>query len=858
MTAAPDLETWRRDLADAITTNDAGHPAQAERAFRRLITALDRAEVRGRDVVVLCARAHLGLATSTFDRRGRLATALEEVAAAESLARAADAPQLLAAVLGQRGLIHLRAGDTGAALIALDAAAGYLDQAEPFDRMTILLNRGALHLEAGELAAARRDLARCAHIAADAGHRVREFMARHNLGYAEFLAGNLPRALAEMAAAARLDSGGPWPTALLDQARVLREAGLTTEAETTLLDAEDLYRRESLWQGVAETLLTRAECALTRSPADAADAARQAERIFRRRANVRWQRKAEHVELLAELAATRHGATARRLRRLAARAAAFAATCADEQRRDLARSARLIAADARLLAGDAPEWDAPPTIARQDGLAIRLLTREVRARAAQRDGDTVRACTQIRRGLAEVRAYQARFGSLDMRTAAAVHGIALAEMDLAIALGTRRPTAVLGSIERTRAASSRLPPVVPPEDEDTARLLADLRLVEEEARAKEGSAEPAEQARLRSRAAELRGAVRTRGWHREGVGARTAARATARLSTIRGALADDEALVSLATHDGVWHAVVIDRRGARHERLAAVGPGEELVRRVRSDLDALALPMLAPGMRSAVQASLASGLAGLDAALLGPLDLAGRPLVISPAGLLALLPWGMLPSRAGAPTVVAPSATAWSTAATTPSRGPGTRVTALAGPGLVRSHDEAHAVAASWAGAALVNDGATTHALIAALAGSDIVHIAAHGRHDPDNPLFSSLRLADGPLFAHELDGATTVASCVVLSACEVGMWAMRPGDEPLGLTSVLLQMGVRSVVAGVARVDDAVAADVMAALHRRMAEGVDSATALAHAMDDLPPDVVAPFVCFGAAWSAPGAATVA
>jgi CHAT domain-containing protein len=75
--------------------------------------------------------------------------------------------------------------------------------------------------------------------------------------------------------------------------------------------------------------------------------------------------------------------------------------------------------------------------------------------------------------------------------------------------------------------------------------------------------------------------------------------------------------------------------------------------------------------------------------------------------------------------------------------------------------------------------------------------VAAHGVHQPENPLFSSIRMVDGPVFAHELEQAARAPEHVVLSACEVGLATIRPGDEPLGLASVLLHLGTRSVVAG-------------------------------------------------------------
>ncbi len=34
----------------------------------------------------------------------------------------------------------------------------------------------------------------------------------------------------------------------------------------------------------------------------------------------------------------------------------------------------------------------------------------------------------------------------------------------------------------------------------------------------------------------------------------------------------------------------------------------------------------------------------------------------------------------------------------------------------------------------------------------DVLHVAAHGRHSADNPLFSGLELADGPWFGYDID----------------------------------------------------------------------------------------------------------
>jgi CHAT domain-containing protein len=135
----------------------------------------------------------------------------------------------------------------------------------------------------------------------------------------------------------------------------------------------------------------------------------------------------------------------------------------------------------------------------------------------------------------------------------------------------------------------------------------------------------------------------------------------------------------------------------------------------------------------------------------GTTELAERPLVVVPTGVLHSVPWSILPSCAGRPVTVAPSATLWHAAAATradaagPANDGRCRVVA-AGPGLPGARAEAYAVAAIYGTSPLVDAAATVDAVLTALAGADIAHLAAHGRLSADNPLFSDLLLADGRL----------------------------------------------------------------------------------------------------------------
>jgi hypothetical protein len=385
--------------------------------------------------------------------------------------------------------------------------------------------------------------------------------------------------------------------------------------------------------------------------------------------------------------------------------------------------------------------------------------------------------------------------------------------------------------------------VEPPEDETAAQLLGELRQVVEELRGIGGDG-PRRAALSRQRA-RLEREIKAHSWHLTGAGDPLAVAGPAAVRS--GLAAAGLSLVCYARVGAGLHAVVVSAGRASLHAVGPVEPVESLIRRVRADLDALGTRLLPAGLQAAASASLRRGLAELAGLLLRPLPLPDGPLLISPVGLLAALPWGLLPPLRGVPVTVTPTASSW-LAAQAAEPGDAVGVLALDGPDLIRSQDELAGIAAAWGGRAGTAAGAPGARLLQALRTQAVVHVAAHGTHHARNPLFSSLRLSDGPLFAHELRRS---APHVVLSACELGLATIRPGDEAMGLTSVLLRRGARCVVAGLARVRDDVAAAVMVDYHTELAAGADSAAALAAALARCAPDAPAPFACFGTAWRA-------
>jgi CHAT domain-containing protein len=137
---------------------------------------------------------------------------------------------------------------------------------------------------------------------------------------------------------------------------------------------------------------------------------------------------------------------------------------------------------------------------------------------------------------------------------------------------------------------------------------------------------------------------------------------------------------------------------------------------------------------------------------------------------------------------------------------------------------------------------------VSALAGQvDVLHVAAHGHHSAENPLFSGLQLADGLWFGYDVDQLAAVPDVVLLSACEVGRSTVRWGEELIGMATAWLHAGARCVIASPAAVADEAAYDALVAVHRGLATGLAPSAALAAAVPaataDHPP---VPFVCFG------------
>jgi tetratricopeptide (TPR) repeat protein len=731
----------------------------------------------------------------------------------------------------------------------MDEAEGAFDLFTPREQVSALLNRGLAHLSLLHLDPARADLDRAVALSVSAGIPEQEFKARHNLGCLEFYAGRFPEAIRLMRAADEMEAPVQRARARHDLALVLLEVGLLDQARTALRSALAEARAERLRLDEGDIHLDLARCAvLLEQPASARDELGAAIAAYRSRGAAQRQRSAALQRAATEV---EDGRMPRDLERV------LAPWLHDQPVTPEDRLAVRVQAEAALLRGDLTTAEQALQRLRTrapQGVAAAMHDRLLRARFAAAHGETARARRTVRGALTRLTTTLQPSQSVEVRSALAVHGRRLAAFDLADAMRSGSPRRVFDSVERWRAVSHRLTPVTAELAPENEALLAELR------RARHllaGSDLPdgTERDRLREKAARLEWKVAQSDWATaDGVseGAPDAhALRGASLPQVQHLLASaGVAAVVLFDHQGEQYALHV--AGSR-PTLHALGPSSHiaaLAAQLGRDLRARAFATPNPALADVGQRAVDASVRALDSALFASVatELA-MPTVVVPGRTLTSVPWNLLPSLAGRPVTVSPSMSRWASGHQPESCRPPTTVTALAGPGLAQAPKEVEDVGSVWRnGHALTcRDEATSVDVKAALGRSTLVHIAAHGRHEDQSPFFSSLRMLDGPVFAHELPRPVS-AEHVVLSACEVGRSDLRPGDEPLGLTAALLALGARSVVAAVAPVRDDVASRAMVRYHEHLASGQSAAVALADTIAEHA-DAGA-FCLFGTDWS--------
>jgi CHAT domain-containing protein len=327
-------------------------------------------------------------------------------------------------------------------------------------------------------------------------------------------------------------------------------------------------------------------------------------------------------------------------------------------------------------------------------------------------------------------------------------------------------------------------------------------------------------------------------------------------------LGAERALVEYTTLDDELLAFVVTNEGVRVQRhLGNEREVSEAVRQLRFQIDALRygsrqvrrhLEHLTVRIRKHLQT--------LYELLLGPLEelIGDRHLVIVPHRALHYVPFHAL--HDGASYVIeerevsyAPSAVVFRHCLSRPAR-PLRKALLLgmADEQTPRVRDEIKALAPLFPEAmALLDENASLAAMQERAPDADLLHLACHGQFRPDNPLFSSLRLADGWLTVRDTYSLNLQCGLVALSACETGVSAVAPGDELIGLARGFISAGAPTLLLSLWTVDDEATANLMISFYRRLRDGERPAAALREAqleaMSEQPhPFFWSPFVLVG------------
>jgi tetratricopeptide (TPR) repeat protein len=695
----------------------------------------------------------------------------------------------------------------------------------------LLYNRGLLHFERGELERAESDLRRAralyTHVGADAA-AVNVVVALAQLALLRGEVVTTLNTLAEVDASLTAEHRSYAVNNLAEcRMRALVQARLLPEARAAADAYAELEARNGRRDYASMIMLDQAAIELmSQDPTAARHLATTAMRSFAARGRPVNAAVARTLALRAQLLSGR-------VTRASVRAGLEAAAVLDTAgwQRDAMR-ARLLVARVAVAAGSLAVADEQLALARRlqtrGTVTDRIELRHVRALLLLTNGDRTGAERELERGLRLLDEYRAALGATELRVGASGIGSELAERGLGIAIEALRPEKMLAWAERLRANALRLPPVRPPADKRLRELQIELRRATTEGRT-------GDQTRLES-------AIRSRARIVDAAGGVTASIADARAAA---RLLGERALVEYVELDGGLHALMLTNgRLALHDLGSASAVAE--LEWLRFAYGRLAAGRMTAQQRAASQANADTAAMRLDELLIEPLlpAIGDAPLVLVPTGALHALPWSALSSLRGRPIEVAPSLTVWCELAARPRTR--RRKTVLAGgPRLRYAAREAHELGALRPGATVLHGReATAEATLKALDGAALAHLACHGHFRADSPLFSSLELADGRLNVYELQQLTHAPELVVLSACDLALSALHPGDELLGFAAALLGMGTRTIVASVVPVPDAAARRLMLALHRELLAGAAPATALARAQKGAK---TPGFICLGA-----------
>ncbi|MGI9598877.1 MAG: CHAT domain-containing protein, partial [Acidimicrobiales bacterium] len=427
------------------------------------------------------------------------------------------------------------------------------------------------------------------------------------------------------------------------------------------------------------------------------------------------------------------------------------------------------------------------------------------------DGDRAAQVEAVAAGFSELDRQQQLCSSAEMRVRLTHRGRALRDIAARTAIADRDPSALLESVELSRMRTGGYSAA--PNSAETRRLLAELRDVRVALREAQLAGSPSDE--LSARARNLEQAT-IRSQRREaGSSVRPEAAAEVDLASLPSMLGD-RTVVSYVVSDSQLWAVRSARDGFELVELGDLGAVERLARAQRTVLRRLSS---AVGGNGADLDLLSTINEELDQLLMSGIRFGDdHAVTIAPAHQLSHISWSGLPSLIDREVSITPSLRVWLSGETGLTI---ETVGLLGGPDLDQAGDELRSLADVWAGTGpRISPEASVDEATDALRSCDLAHLAAHGTFRSDNPHFSSIEFADGPLTVFDLEDISPLPRMVFLASCDGAAASGSNRHDPVGTTAVLLRLGVSAVLAPTAIVDDGAARRFSVDFHHRLREG--------------------------------------
>ena len=415
-----------------------------------------------------------------------------------------------------------------------------------------LNNRGLVYAYRGSLGAAEDDLVAAAQIYSELELDLSLAEVEHNIGWVAARRGDVPTALDyyDRSQERRRAQGVPLAYGMSDRCELLLSVRLVTEARAAAEQAVSELAQGTMALETSEARLMLAETALVGGDFETARTeAEAAATAFARQRRSPWTALARYAALRA--AFLEHGPSAERQK-----AARRAATALDSAGWTVAAlDAHLLTARIALALGEtaaARRALEHVRVGPREPVDLRVRAKYASALLALADGKRPRAYATLRAGVRLLDDYRVALGATELRAQVGEQLEELAALGLRLALEDAEPARVLAWLEECRAGSLGLRPVRPPDNEELAAELAELRRivadVQEEAIAGRDVRD------LRRRQAALEDSVRQRTRRAPGgIRAAAEARAPAEMEALLG----ERALIEYLEVEGRLHAVTV-------------------------------------------------------------------------------------------------------------------------------------------------------------------------------------------------------------------------------------------------------------------------------------------------------------